>query len=83
MSNKEEIKEKIKEWQFAECPTETKEPFFWKWNKHGLEILSCGIDELLEVQKEELLKKIEEKSFVEDLTEDKMIRLEDIKNLIK
>ena len=36
---KEEIKEIIEGWKFATCPTEKKEPFFWKWNKHGLVML--------------------------------------------
>jgi hypothetical protein len=31
------------ELQFATCPTETKEPFFWKWNDHGKEILLAFI----------------------------------------
>ena len=47
------IKDKIKNWQFATCPTETKEPFFWKWNEYGLKMLVCYIRKLLEEQREE------------------------------
>ena len=25
--------------QFATCPTEEKEPFFWRWSEHGKEII--------------------------------------------
>ena len=48
----ESLREQIKKWQFATCPTETKEPFFWKWNAHGLDMLETYISSLLEKQKE-------------------------------
>jgi len=44
----EEIKEAIKSWEFASCPTEEKEPCFWRWTEHGLEVLAYGIEELIE-----------------------------------
>lgn len=37
------LKEEIKNWEFATCPTEEKEPFFWKWSEHGLEMLTAYI----------------------------------------
>lgn len=57
--NREQIIKEIQGWQFAKCPTEEKEPFFWKWNKSGLDILACGIGELLEAQRKELVEEIE------------------------
>lgn len=47
---KKEIKaiiEEIDTWQFAECPTETGEPFFWRWKKEGKELLAHYIYDLL------------------------------------
>jgi hypothetical protein len=43
-----DIKKAIQEWQFAVCPTEQEEPFFWRWNEHGLDVLASGIKELIE-----------------------------------
>lgn len=34
-----ELREKIQEIMFATCPVDTEEPFFWKWNEHGLDML--------------------------------------------
>jgi len=31
----EEIKKRIEEWEFASCPIEQKEPFFWRWTEEG------------------------------------------------
>lgn len=33
--------------EFATCPTEEKEPFFWKWSEHGKDILFCFIDSII------------------------------------
>ena len=49
----EKIKEKIKKWQFTACPTEEKEPFFWRWTEHGLEMLATYIRELIEETKKD------------------------------
>jgi len=58
--NKEikEILEEIDEWQFAECPTEEKEPFFWRWTKYGKEQLACCISDLLKAQKKEIIEEL-------------------------
>lgn len=42
---KEEIKKIIENWQFVSCPTEEKDPFFWKWNERGLEMLILHLQE--------------------------------------
>lgn len=39
MNTKEDWEIEFDELMFATCPTETKEPFFWKWSDHGKEIL--------------------------------------------
>jgi hypothetical protein len=44
----EKIKEEIKDLRFAICPTEEKEPFFWKWVNHGLNILALYVNEKIE-----------------------------------
>ena len=60
--NKEikEILEEIDEWQFAECPTEEKEPFFWRWTKYGKEQLACCISDLLKAQNSQTLKTLKQ-----------------------
>ena len=35
----EYVNEFFGEIQFVSCPTETKEPFFWKWTNDGKEII--------------------------------------------
>ena len=47
LENTKKIKEEIKNLMFATCPTEEKEPFYWKWNDHGLDILEIFIKEKL------------------------------------
>lgn len=54
MSYNKTIKEKIKEWRFATCPCDIREPFFWKWSEHGLDMLEAYIKELMEEQRQEL-----------------------------
>lgn len=39
----EETKREFGELFFATCPTEEKEPFFWRWTKHGKAILMAFI----------------------------------------
>lgn len=47
MTNLHTILEKAREeffkTQFATCPTDTKEPFFWKWNDHGKERIEAAL----------------------------------------
>lgn len=66
----QKIRDIIKDWQFATCPTEEKEPFFWKWNEHGLEMLAIYIQEALAQREQEIKEKIlvikKEQGFVED-----------------
>jgi len=50
--------EEFRELQFATCPTETKEPFFWKWSDHGKEILEDFLTHTLEGYRAEIRKKI-------------------------
>lgn len=52
------LEKTISEWQFATCPTEEKEPFFWRWTEYGREQLASYIHQLLQDQKEELREKI-------------------------
>ncbi len=37
-------KAKINSWQFATCPTEETEPFFWRWGAHGLEMVELYVN---------------------------------------
>src|SRR3990167_2545955 len=41
-----EWEEQIKNWQFAACPTEESEPFYWKWTEHGMEMLKTYVKEI-------------------------------------
>lgn len=49
-----EIIKQIDSWQFATCPTETKEPFFWRWTKYGKEQLATYIYDYQNQRKEKL-----------------------------
>lgn len=44
----EDIKEVIRGWRFVVCPTEEKDPFFWRWNEDGLKMLAIYIHKILE-----------------------------------
>ena len=44
MTTNKELKQTIQEWQFASCPTEAQEPFFWKWTDEGLNLLTKYVE---------------------------------------
>lgn len=44
----EEGKEGFKQFEFATCPTDTEEPFFWKWNEHGSEMIEIFLTQFAE-----------------------------------
>ena len=50
------IRQEIKDLQFATCPTEEAEPFFWKWNEHGLDVLEEYVLATIKEIKKELKK---------------------------
>ena len=50
---KKNLKKIIQSWKFASCPTEEQEPFFWRWNEHGLDMLECYIKELIQETRSE------------------------------
>ena len=55
-SNKEnKWEERIEEWEFVACPTETQDPFFWRWTKEGLEVIEQEIKELLAQKKQRIV----------------------------
>lgn len=51
-------REKIQEIMFATCPVDIQEPFFWKWNEHGLDMLEACYNALLEEARQEIKEKI-------------------------
>ncbi len=72
--NKKQIIKEIDSWKFAECPTEKKEPFFWRWTKSGKEQIASYISDLLKAQRKEILeiiKKETNKLFVMEHEHDK------------
>ena len=44
----EEGKEEFKQFEFSTCPTETEEPFFWKWSEHGSEMIEIFLTQFAE-----------------------------------
>ena len=52
------IEKQLDELQFASCPTETKDPFFWRWTKEGKETLNLFILALLEAEEKEIEEKL-------------------------
>jgi hypothetical protein len=50
---KKEIIKRINKWVFSSCPTEEKEPFFWRWSKRGTAELADYIYELLEEERQD------------------------------
>ena len=67
----EYVNEFFGEIQFVSCPTETKEPFFWKWTNDGKEI----IESYLLTSLEEYGKQCEEKGRGETLNKIKKLVL--------
>lgn len=51
-------RERIQEIMFATCPVDVQEPFFWKWNEHGLDMLEAFYVALLEEARKEEREKL-------------------------
>lgn len=49
-----DISGRFEEIRFVTCPTEEKEPFFWKWSEHGKEVLLAFISSEVEAERERL-----------------------------
>ena len=64
-----ELRKRIMEWQFAICPTEEEEPYFWKWNEHGMEMLIAYLKEEIHEARQEVIKEIGERVEKEIITE--------------
>lgn len=58
-NNKEREKE-FNELLFASCPTEEKEPFFWRWTKEGKETLLDFIDSILQKERNRICEEYNE-----------------------
>src|SRR3990167_4072953 len=65
---KDSRKERLEELRFVSCPTEEKEPFFWRWTEEGKEILLAHIDrecKLAEEAEKERIKEVIENGYDE------------------
>lgn len=54
-------RERIQEIMFATCPVDIQEPFFWKWNEHGLNMLEAFYNALLEEARQDERNKVLER----------------------
>ena len=52
MPKQNKIEERIREWLFVACPTETANSFFWRWTDDGLKTLTKYIKEVAEESEE-------------------------------
>lgn len=79
------LEQQLDELQFASCPTETKDPFFWRWTKEGKETLKLFISSLLKAQEKEIeekLSKIEDIRFEEGLKAERERTLKEIIDIL-